>query len=61
LHVVAEGVETAEQLAVVRTLGCSVVQGYYLARPMPAHEFAAFVGRSRAAASPANHDLPSVL
>ncbi|HEY8314296.1 MAG TPA: EAL domain-containing protein [Candidatus Baltobacteraceae bacterium] len=61
LHVVAEGVETAEQLAVVRALGCSVVQGYYLARPMPAHEFAAFVGRSRAAASPANHDLPSVL
>jgi len=32
--VLAEGVETAEQLAAVRTLGCSLVQGYLLGRPM---------------------------
>jgi PleD family two-component response regulator len=35
LRVVAEGVETAEQLERLRTLGCEQVQGYYLARPGP--------------------------
>ena len=32
-RVVAEGVETREELATVRELGCHFVQGYYLARP----------------------------
>ncbi len=36
LHVCAEGVETAEQLARVRALGCDSAQGYYLARPLDA-------------------------
>jgi diguanylate cyclase (GGDEF)-like protein len=35
LEVVAEGVETAEQLACLEKLECPVVQGFYLARPMP--------------------------
>jgi EAL domain-containing protein (putative c-di-GMP-specific phosphodiesterase class I) len=34
LKVVAEGVETDEQLAVLRTLGCDVNQGFFLHRPM---------------------------
>ncbi|TFV52877.1 EAL domain-containing protein [Blastococcus sp. TF02A_35] len=34
----AEGVETAEQLALATELGCTFAQGYYLARPMPAAE-----------------------
>ena len=38
LRTVAEGVETDEQLAVVEALGCDCVQGYLLARPMPAWE-----------------------
>jgi CheY-like chemotaxis protein len=33
LHVVAEGVETADQLSRLRTLGCDEAQGYYFARP----------------------------
>ena len=33
LHVVVEGVETPEELAVVRSLGCDMVQGYLLGRP----------------------------
>lgn len=34
IPVVAEGVETAEHVALARTLGCDVVQGFALARPM---------------------------
>ncbi len=34
--VVAEGVETAKQLAMLRRMGCDAAQGYYLARPMEA-------------------------
>ena len=34
LDVIAEGVETEGQLAVLRELGCDAVQGYLLARPM---------------------------
>ena len=33
LTTVAEGVETPEQLAVLRELGCDWAQGFYLARP----------------------------
>jgi len=43
LTVVAEGVETAEQLAQVRAAGCDAAQGYYLARPMPAAETQVFL------------------
>ncbi|MCX7898282.1 MAG: EAL domain-containing protein [Rhodocyclaceae bacterium] len=37
---VAEGVETEEQLAILRASRCNVVQGYLLGHPMPPHEFA---------------------
>ena len=36
MAVVAEGVETAEQLKILQKLGCNEVQGYFIARPMPA-------------------------
>lgn len=35
LRIVAEGVETPEQLAALRDLGCDLAQGYFLGRPMP--------------------------
>ena len=38
LEVVAEGVETDQQYAIVRRLGCDLVQGYFIARPMPADQ-----------------------
>lgn len=39
LRVVAEGVETREQMERLREIGCDYVQGYYFAKPMPEHEF----------------------
>jgi len=40
LTVVAEGVETAGQLAALAELGCDLIQGYYYSRPVPPEEFA---------------------
>jgi diguanylate cyclase (GGDEF)-like protein/PAS domain S-box-containing protein len=40
LRVVAEGVETADQLGLLRQLHCDEVQGYLLGRPVPAGEIA---------------------
>ena len=40
LHVVAEGVETAEQLALLKRQGCLAFQGYYFSHPLPAAEYA---------------------
>jgi diguanylate cyclase (GGDEF)-like protein len=45
--VVAEGVETAGQLALLQRLGCDTIQGYHIGRPVPADEFAVLL-RSRA-------------
>ncbi len=45
LHVpvVAEGVETEEQLLVLKALGCDLIQGYYFSKPVPAEEFERFL------------------
>ena len=37
--VVAEGVETEEQLRLLKEAGCELVQGYYFSKPLPAEEF----------------------
>lgn len=43
MAVVAEGIETAEDLQLLRSLGCEMGQGYYIARPMPSADVADWI------------------
>jgi EAL domain-containing protein (putative c-di-GMP-specific phosphodiesterase class I) len=38
LEVTGEGVESVEQLELLRGMGCNFAQGYHLARPLPSEE-----------------------
>ncbi|GAO35240.1 hypothetical protein SCT_0624 [Sulfuricella sp. T08] len=46
MQVIAEGVETLEQLEQLRAQGCDEIQGYYFSRPLPAEAFAQLVRKS---------------
>ena len=48
LDTVAEGVETIEQMDTLRTLGCTIAQGYLVARPTPADALEAVCSPYRA-------------
>ena len=62
LNVVAEGVETVEQLDWLRRFGCDEIQGYYFSKPLPADDAAKLLstgfrkeksgGRSRRVVAP---------
>ena len=54
LRVVAEGVETTEALQTLEALGCDVAQGFYVSRPLAAHELESWLAGSQWAA--AAHD-----
>jgi len=47
LQVIAEGVETAEELEFLQVHKCDGAQGYYFSRPVPAEQFAALLTRER--------------
>ena len=40
---IAEGVETKEQMLALKKMGCDIVQGYYFSKPVPAEEFERFL------------------
>ena len=41
--VIAEGVETEEQLISLKEMGCDIVQGYYFSKPVPPEDFEEFI------------------
>lgn len=46
IRVIAEGVETYDQVEFLRSVGCEAVQGYYYSRPLPLDEFEEYIARS---------------
>ncbi|WP_439529817.1 putative bifunctional diguanylate cyclase/phosphodiesterase [Pannonibacter sp.] len=46
MTVVAEGIETPEQMEFLTSIGCERLQGYYISRPGPAHEIAPVIADS---------------
>ena len=47
LELLAEGVETEEQVELLRKIGCDNVQGYYYAKPMPVEDFFELLQKDR--------------
>ncbi|GBF51384.1 signal transduction protein [Leptospira ryugenii] len=43
MEVIAEGVETEEQMKLLKSIGCHIIQGYFYSKPLPAEEFLSFV------------------
>jgi len=60
LRIVGEGVETAEQFELLRRLGCDVIQGNWVSRPMPAGAFAAHLRRAGPIAGPGSRKNEAV-
>jgi diguanylate cyclase (GGDEF)-like protein/PAS domain S-box-containing protein len=46
MSIVAEGVETQEQLSFLAEEGCDAVQGYFIGKPLPIDQYGALVGRA---------------
>jgi diguanylate cyclase (GGDEF)-like protein len=59
LRTVAEGVESAEQVAALGRIGCTVAQGYHFSRPLGAEAVTAWLaaGRDHPGEHPAHHGL----
>jgi diguanylate cyclase (GGDEF)-like protein len=58
--VIMEGVETAEQVSFLKSIGCNYAQGYYYARPMPVSEYEQLINSAvqrPVESSSENHDI----
>jgi len=53
LRVIAEGVETPEDLDFLKAHDCDEAQGYYFSHPVPAKDFAALLGHNFSAGASA--------
>jgi EAL domain-containing protein (putative c-di-GMP-specific phosphodiesterase class I) len=60
LHVVAEGVESDRQLALLAQWGCESAQGYYISRPIPAEEFLKWKETWELASAPVSESIKKV-
>ena len=49
--IIAEGVETKEQMELLKSIGCEVIQGYYFSKPVPPEDFEKFISGSGMAAA----------
>ena len=47
LLTVAEGAETNEQVATLKTLGCDFIQGFYLSKPLPIEEYEKYINDAK--------------
>lgn len=43
LKIIAEGIETKEEVEAMKTLGVDYIQGYYFSKPLPEHEYLKFI------------------
>lgn len=60
LEVIAEGVETREQLEMVRSHGCTLVQGFYISRPLAADRMSRAIEKGFGFTATAAPGLPRV-
>ena len=61
LKVIAEGVETKEQLERIRQIGCDYVQGYFFAKPMPSAEFEKYLNAPHSSALTGSEAEPTTV
>ena len=59
LDVIAEGVETKQQMEMVRTFGCDLAQGFLISKPLPDEEFRRWCA-SLAGSDTSEHTVPSI-
>jgi EAL domain-containing protein (putative c-di-GMP-specific phosphodiesterase class I) len=59
LRVVAEGVETEDQLNFLRLHGCDEIQGYYVSPPLTAQEFEVLLRQDRWLPTPSEPVSPA--
>jgi len=56
IRTVASGVETAEQTAILRDMGCEQAQGFYFLQPTPADDATRFLDSDRGVAQMPSYD-----
>jgi EAL domain-containing protein (putative c-di-GMP-specific phosphodiesterase class I) len=57
MEIVAEGIETVAQRDFLTQMGCEYLQGYLIAKPLPAHEFQALLAKDRGSCAPSQKGL----